>query len=138
MTKCVARKEAPLTGHELTNAQIKRTIAEEEKANAQSTQYKSRYSPVSGVQWEAFTQGGGALASPDFGPDGVNLAFDDAADGPVDEEEFTLFSTKGEEGNGNEISFDSGVGGGDLGDAMMDAGTETLGPAQRSLRSQAR
>ena len=136
--KCVARKQAPLTGYELTNAQIKRTFAEEEKANAQSTQYKSIYSPVPGIQWEAFTQGGGALASPGFGPEGVNLAFDDAADGPVDEKDFVLFSTKGQEGNGNENSLHAGVGGEEFGDAMVDGRTEMLGPARRNSKSQAR
>lgn len=136
--------------------EIKRTIAEEEKANAQFTHYESIYAPVSGLQWEAFTQGGGALTSPDFGPDGVHLAFDDAADAAVDEQGSALFDTKGEEGKGNEMVFESGVGservgngngiGNGIGIAMVDddddAGSEVrmvgLELARRRLRSQAR
>ena len=107
------------------NVQIKRTIAEERNIHADFTQDGSIYSPLSAQKWESFTQGVGALISPNIGPGGVKVTFDNAMDIPLDEEEPVQFSTGNQEGNRNGMSFDMGFAGRDFGGAMLDAGTET-------------
>ena len=106
------------------NVQIKRTIAEEQNVYANFTQDGSIYSPLSAQKWESFTQGVGALISPNLGPGGVKVTFDNATDIPLDEEEPAQFSAGNQEGNRNGMSFDMGFPGRNFGGAMLDAGTE--------------
>ncbi|KAF6229752.1 hypothetical protein HO173_011268 [Letharia columbiana] len=102
---------------------IKHTVAEEETVNTLLTQDGSMHISPSNRQWEAFTQGGGALISPDFGPGGVNLRFGHTADAPFDDEESVLLSPRDRKGNGGEMLMDRAVVSRDLGNAMVDAGT---------------
>ena len=123
LTKYVAQKQKA-KGRGLTDGQVKHAIAEEEKVYAQFTQDASIYSALSARQWEPFTQGGGALVRPDFGPSGVNVTFEDPADAPFGTDESVRFGAGDQEGNGYGMPFDISVVSRDFGHAMLNAGTE--------------
>lgn len=91
---------------------------------AQFTQDGSLSRPQSDLKWEAFTQGGGALVSPDFGPGGMKLPFASAADTSFEKEEPVLRRRRNPEGNGDEMVSGMGVVSMDSGDAIVDAGIE--------------
>lgn len=134
----VRGSEIDTTGYELIDTQIKRTIAEEERVVAHLTEDASIHFTLSNRQWEAFTQGVGALTSPDFGPSGVNLRFDDTADAPFDEEQSVLLNPRDQRGNGGQVLVDMGAVSRDSGNAVVDAGTEvwmfSAGPGQSRMR----
>ena len=121
--KYVTRKQKA-KGCELIDVQIKHAIAEEEKVYAQFTQDTSIYSALSARQWVPFTQGGGALVSPNLGPSGVNVTFEDATDAPFDTDESVRFAAGGQETNGHGMQLDMSVVSRDFGDAMLNARTE--------------
>ena len=118
---CVSEAGARLC--ELIDMQIKHAIAEEENAHAQFTQDRSTYGSVSDPKWEPVTQGMGALVSPDLGPDGVNVTFDNIADAPFDEDGPVPFGVDNRGGNRNGMSFGMDVMSRDFGNAMMNART---------------
>ena len=70
----------------LTGSQIKRAIAQD-NMNGESSEGGSIHKPLSNEQWEAFTQVGGPLRSPNFGPGGVNLRYKARVDIPFEEED---------------------------------------------------
>lgn len=125
-------------GCELTDTQIKRTVAEEENLIAQFTQEGSIYSPLSDRQWEAFTQGGGALISPDFGPGGVGLRLDNTADAPFEKNESELSGPRARGGNGEQMVFETGVASGGFGKGIAHAGPEVRMFAAGPGKSRAR
>ena len=118
----VSGSEAGARVRELIGVQIKHAIAEEENARAQFTQDESTYDSVSDRKWESFTQGGGALISPDLGPDGVNVTFDNITDASFDEDEPVRFGADNRGGNRNGMSFGMGAVSRDFGNVMMSAG----------------
>ena len=120
----VCGSEAGARFYELIGVQIKQAIAEEENAHAQFTQDQPTYSSVSDRKWESFTQGGGALVSPDLGPDGVNVTFDNTTDAAFDEDESVRVGAENRGGNRNGASFGMDVASRDFGNTMMSARTE--------------
>ena len=138
----VCGSEAGARFYELIGVQIKHAIAEEENAHAQFTQDQSTYSSVSDRKWESFTQGAGALVSPDLGPDGVNVTFDNITDAVFDEDESVRVGADNRGGNRNGMSFGLDVASRDLGNMTMSArtGPRTLsaGPGDSRWGYQAR
>lgn len=93
----------------LTDAQIKRSIAEKVNQHVQSPHDRSVFDhQLSTRQWEAFTQGGGALISPDFGPSGVNVTLD----GVFDQEEPVHAASTGNQGGYGNVQASTGNQGG--------------------------
>ena len=121
--KYVTRKQKA-KGCELIDVQIKHAIAREEKVYAQFTQDTSIYSALSARQWVPFTQGAGALVSPDFGPSDVNVTFEDPTDAPFDIDESVRFAAGVQETNGRGMQFDMSVVSRDFGDTMLNVRTE--------------
>ena len=107
----------------LTDAQIKHTIAQEERAQALFTHDESIYSPRCARQWESFTQGGGALIR----PESVHVTFNSIADVPFscEDEGPVQAAWTGKYGEtGQRGVFDRGVQGTDFGEAILRAGEE--------------
>lgn len=134
--------EAEASLRELISVQIKHAIAAEENARAQFTQDRSTYSSASDRKWESFTQGAGALISPDLGPDGVNVTFENTTDTPLEEDESIRFGADNREENRNGMSFGMDVPSRDFGKTMMSARTGprmlSAGPGDDSRGDQTR
>ena len=103
--------------------QIKDAIAEEKNAHTQFNPDKSNYGSLSDRKWESFTQGAGLLISPNFGPNGVNVTFDNTTDASFDEDESVRFRADNRGENTNGMSFGMDVMGKDFGNAMMSTRT---------------
>ena len=117
----VCNLEAEASLRELISVQIKHAIAEEEKSHAQFTQDQSTHTSVSDRKWEPFTQAGGALVRPDFGPEGVNVTFDNTTDTPFEEDESVRFGADNRGENRNWMSLGMNVVSRDFEDTMMSA-----------------
>ena len=101
---------------------MKRSVAEAENAHAQCAPDGSTYRPLSDRPWILFTQAGGVLTSPDFGPGGMRLGFRETKGVPRDGGPSVPFSPGDGDGGGEEVGFGGGGAGGGFGGSMGDAG----------------
>ena len=138
----VCGSEAGASLRELIGEQIKHAVAEEENAHSLFTHDESTNNSVSELHWEPVTQGMGALTSPNFGPGGVNVTFDNVTDAPFDEDEFVRFGADNRGGNRNGMSFGMDVVSRDFENATMSARTGprmlSAGPGDSGWGYQAR
>ena len=81
------------------------------------------YRPLSDRPWILFTQAGGVLTSPDFGPGGMRLGFRETKGVPRDGGPSVPFSPGDGDGSGEEVGFGGSMGDAGVGARMLSAGS---------------